>query len=499
MADPLHERDLVRPALDLVAKAAGPYLEALPELPVRNPAADALFDRLGGPLPERGDGTLASVEELLDVGTRAAMQSSGPRFFHFIVGGATPAAQAGDWITALLDQAGGLWAASPLATEAETVVLGWLKDLFGLPDAYGGVLTPSATFANLTALTCARHWWAAQHGVDVSADGLAGLPTMPVLASGYVHPSNRKALQILGCGRDTLRVCARDDVGRVDIDAMERALIEIDGPAVLIAAAGEVDTGDFDPIEALADLARRYGAWLHVDGAFGLFAGVSPRLRHLVRGVERAHSVAADGHKWLNVPYESGFAFVRDAELMGRAFGAWNAPYLPGVGDTHLNYASLGPESSRRARALPIWATLRAYGRSGYRSMIERHHDLANHLAALVEQAPELELLAPVRLCVVCLRYRPEAALGEAGLDELKSPAGRRTERGRPGVRRYHRVRGPGRAASGDRELADHGGGRRTVRAGGPGDRCPGGRGPRCGHTGGRRHRRPRMNLRRTA
>lgn len=432
MVDPLHERDLARPALDLVAGAAGRYLEALPELPVRDAAADVVFDRLGGPLPERGDGTLASIEELLDIGTRGATQSSGPRFFHLVVGGATPAAQAGDWVTGLLDQPAGLWIASPLATEAETVVLGWLKDLFGLPDTYGGVLTPSATFANLTALACARHWWAAQHGVDVTADGLAGLPTMPVLASGYIHPSNRKALQILGCGRDTVHICARDDAGRVDIDAMERALIEIDGPAVLIASAGEVNTGDFDPIDALADLARRYGAWLHVDGAFGLFAGVSPRLAHLTHGVERAHSVAADGHKWLNVPYESGFVFVRDAEMLGRAFGSWNAPYLPETGDTHLDYNRLGPESSRRARALPIWATLRAYGRSGYREMIERHHDLARRLGELVEEAPELELLAPVRLCVVCLRYRPAESgpdartepFTEAELDELNRRLG---------------------------------------------------------------------------
>ena len=424
MADPVHERDLAPAALALVAKAAGPYLEALPDALVRDPAADALFDRLGGPLPEHGDGTLAGVEELIEVGTRAGTRSSGPRFFHFIVGGATPAAQAADWVVGLLDQVAGLWIGSPFATETETVVLDWLKDLFGLPASFGGVLTPSATFANLSALACARQWWAARHGVDVVADGLAGLPRMPVLASGYVHPSNRKALQILGCGRDTIEVCARDDAGRVDLAAMESALARIDGPAVIIASAGEVSTGDFDPIDALADLAERYGAWLHVDGAFGLFASVSPRLRHLVRGVERAHSVSADGHKWLNVPYESGFVFVREPARLAAAFGAWNAPYLPGAGDTHVNYGALGPESSRRARALPIWATLRAYGRSGHREMIERHHDLALRLGAKVEQAPDLELLAPVRLCIVCFRYRPDPTASDTEVDELNRRLG---------------------------------------------------------------------------
>jgi glutamate/tyrosine decarboxylase-like PLP-dependent enzyme len=423
MSDPLRERELAPEALELVAAAARPYLEALPTLPVRDPAAGKLLDQLNGPLPEQADGTLETIERLLKVGTAAATHSSGPRFFHFVVGGSTPAAQAADWATTLLDQVAGLWPASPFAAQAETVVLGWLKELFGLPASYGGVLTPSATFANLTGLACARYWWAERHGVDVTAHGLGGLPIMPVLSSAYVHPSARKALQILGCGRDTVRVFARDEAGRLDLPAMERALAELDAPAVIIGNAGEVNAGDFDPIDDLADLAERYGAWLHVDGAFGLFAAVSPRTAHLVRGVERADSVAADGHKWLNVPYESGFAFVRDPQILGRAFGGWNAPYLPAPDDSRINYNNLGPESSRRARALPIWATLRAYGRAGHRAMVERHLDLAARLGRLVEESPDLELLAPVTLCVVCFRYRPPG-VPEQDLDELNRRLG---------------------------------------------------------------------------
>ncbi|MDL4770944.1 MULTISPECIES: pyridoxal phosphate-dependent decarboxylase family protein [Thermomonosporaceae] len=424
MSDPLDEQPLAAAALNVVARAAGPYLDSLAERRVHDRDRDALMDELDGPLPERGDGTLASVERLLRVGTETGTHSTGPRFFHYVVGGSTPAAMAGDWITSLLDQASGLWPASPFAARTETIVLRWLKDLFGLPSSYGAVLTPSATLAHVTGLSCARYWWAERHGADVSAHGLAGLPRMPVFSSGLVHVSTRKALQIIGCGRDTLRTFARDDAGRIDLPAMEAALAALDGaPAVIVANLGEVNGGDSDPIAEMAGLARRYRAWLHVDGAFGLFAALSPRTAHLARGVELADSVTSDGHKWLNVPYESGFSFVRDPALMSAAFGAMPAAYLPEADDERISYNMLGPESSRRARALPIWATLRAYGREGHREMVERHLDVAAHLGALVERSPDLELLAPVRLCVVCFRYRPPG-VPEDRLDELNARLG---------------------------------------------------------------------------
>jgi glutamate/tyrosine decarboxylase-like PLP-dependent enzyme len=441
--DPLFEVDKAADVLADVAAAAPDYLAELPTRLVRDVESHALLDGLDGPLPEAGLGATGSVAELLRIGAAAATHSSGPRFFHFVVGGSTPAAMAGDWVTSLLDQNAGLWTASPLATAAETVVLRWLKDLFHLPASWGGVLTPSATFANLTGLACARHWWADRHGVDVAADGLAGLPRMPVFASGYVHPSVRKALQTLGCGRDSVGVHARDDAGRVDLASLDRALSELDGPAVLVASAGEVNAGDFDPIADLADLAEKHGAWLHVDGAFGLFAALSPRTAHLVDGVARADSVAADGHKWLNVPYESGFAFVREPHRLGETFGSWNAPYLAPADDTTIDYNCLGPESSRRARALPIWATLRAYGRDGYRAMVERHLDLTERLEFLVDAAPDLELLAPTQLCVACFRYTApdadldalNAALGRALLDDGRVYVGTTVYRGMTALR----------------------------------------------------------------
>ncbi|WP_106399699.1 pyridoxal phosphate-dependent decarboxylase family protein [Actinocorallia populi] len=424
MDDPFAEAGAAAAPLELVLRAAGPYLDGLPDRRVHDRSADALLAELDGPLPDRGDGALASVERLLEIGTRAATHSSGPRFFHLVVGGSTPAAMAGDWTTSLLDQAGGMWVASPLAAQVETTVLRWLKDLFGIPLSYGGVLTPSATLAHVTGLACARTWWGERHGVDVASQGLAGLPPMPVFSSGLVHPSTRKALQILGHGRDTLRTFARDDIGRIDLAALEAALAGLDGaPAVIVGNVGDVHGGDSDPITDLADLAARYGCWLHVDAAFGMFAALSPRTSHMTAGVERADSITADGHKWLNVPYESGFSFIRDPALQPRAFGDWGVPYLPEAGGDQVNYNTLGPESSRRARALPIWATLRAYGRDGYREMVERHLDVAAHLGVLIEQDPDLELLAPVRLNIVCFRYRP-AGVPEDRLNDLNTRLG---------------------------------------------------------------------------
>ena len=424
MADPFVEAAEAAAALARVHAAAGPYLDSLAGRPVLDGAAAKLLPEMGGPLPSDGEGTAAVVDRLLRIGTAAGTASSGPRFFHFVTGGVTPAALAADWTASLLDQNAFARVSSPFAHETETVVLDWLRDLFGLPPGWGGALVASATFANFTALACATQWWGERQGADTVRDGLAGLPRMPVLSGGYVHASARKALQMLGHGRDAVEVYATDKAGRVDLDAMRRRLDELGGaPAVLIGNAGEVNAGDFDPISGLADLAADHGAWLHVDGAFGLFAALSPVSAGLLAGIERADSIAADGHKWLNVPYESGFALIHSPQRLGTAFGMPGAAYLPGPDDPGGGYALYGPESSRRARSLPIWATLAAYGRDGYRAMVERHLALAQRLAGLVDAAPELERLADVPLCVVCFRARP-AGVPSAELDDLNRRIG---------------------------------------------------------------------------
>jgi glutamate/tyrosine decarboxylase-like PLP-dependent enzyme len=337
--------------------------------------------------------------------------------FHFVTGGVTPAALGADWIASLIDQNAALWTSSPLASRVEAVAVDWLKELFRLPADWEGVLTTGATMANFTGLAAARRWWGERHDVDIDVQGFAGLPAVPVLSGGYIHVSASKALAMLGLGREGVRTFSRDGAGRVDLEALDAALGELGGaPAILVATAGEVNAGDFDPVNALADLAARHGAWLHVDGAFGLFARATPRGDELTAGIERADSVIADGHKWLNVPYDCGFAFVREPGRLQRTFGA-RAAYLGEPDPDRPDFFERAPEASRRARSLAVWATLRAYGRQGYRAMVERHLDLAERVRGRVAEAKDLELLADVPLNVVCFRHRPPG-MPEDALDE---------------------------------------------------------------------------------
>jgi glutamate/tyrosine decarboxylase-like PLP-dependent enzyme len=413
VTDPERLRDEAERVLAYVVDEARRYVSELDDAPVLAPGAYRAAEHFGGPLPEEGDGALAALTELVERGLEGATRSPGPRFFHFVTGGVTPAAHGADWLATTLDQNAFTPVSSPLGTRLERVAIGWLLDLFALPSSWGGVLTTGATAANFVGLAAARGWWAAKHGVEVDERGFAGLPPVPVFSSGYVHPSATKALAMLGIGRGTVQAFARDAAGRLDHDALERGLFALGGaPAIVIANAGDVNTGDFDPIEAMADLAERHGAWLHVDGAFGLFARVTPRAAGLAAGVDRAHSVVADGHKWLNVPYDCGFAFVRDPAPLRSTF-ALTAPYLPGD-------EVPTPESSRRARSLAVWATLRAYGRAGYRELVERHLGLAQRLARRVDEQPDLERLADVQLNIVCFRFRPPD-VPEAELDELNA------------------------------------------------------------------------------
>ena len=424
MPDPLEDRDRLSALLAQAANAARAYLSGIDERPAGGgPSRDAAALRFAASLPDAGDGSLATISRLLTDGIEAATNSAGPRFFHFVTGGSTPAALAADWLASTLDNNAGLWVSSPLGSRLEQIAVAWLKELFDLPPEWAGVLTTGATMSNFTALAAARQWWGEEHGIDIASRGISGLPAVPVLTSGFIHASAKKALSMLGVGHATVRVFANDEAGRMDLTAFERALQQLQGaPAIVIATAGEVNAGGFDPIEGMAELAHRYHAWLHVDGAFGLFARLSPSIAELARGVDQADSVIADGHKWLNVPYDCGFAFVRDGRLLATVFGM-GAPYFPVAEADHPDFLYLGPEMSRRARALAVWATLAAYGRSGYRAMVERHVSLARRVADQIRESDDFELLEEPRLNVICFRYRP-SGIADTDLDGLNRRLG---------------------------------------------------------------------------
>jgi glutamate/tyrosine decarboxylase-like PLP-dependent enzyme len=387
------------------------------------PGARSALKGFHEPLPDTGCGAAAAIDELLRLNEAAGANTQGPRCYHFVLGGSTPAALGADLLATAFDAITYTWVTSPVGVEMERQALDWLKELLGLPASWSGIMVTGATMANFVCLASARQWWGEESGVDVSETGMAGLPVMPVLTSGFVHASTLKVLALLGVGRANVRRFARDERGRMDLAGLERALESLNGqPAVVVVNAGEVNAGEFDPVAETIELARRYRCWVHVDGAFGLFARLSPRTAHLVEGVELADSATVDGHKWLNVPYDSGYAFVRDHALMAKAF-RYSADYLPSEDDARPTFGAIGPESSRRARSFAVWATLKAYGREGHRQIVEHCLDIAAHFADVVRHTPELELMNDPQLNIVAFRYNP-GGTPDADLDVLNQTLG---------------------------------------------------------------------------
>ncbi len=416
-------RDELESLIQPLQEALARVIRSTDDRPALQPGAEAALAGFHVPLPEAGCGAAEAIDELLRLNEVAGGNTAGPRAYHFVIGGCTPAALAADLLATAFDAITYTWVLSPAGVEMERQALNWLKELFGLPASWTGVMVTGATMANFVCLAAARQWWGEQHGEDVSETGLSGLPQMPVLGSGFVHASTLKVLATQGVGRGHVQRFQRDDFGRLDIDAFRKGLDALEGaPAVVVVNAGEVNAGEFDPVLEMVELARQYNTWIHVDGAFGLFAAVSPRTAHLVEGLEQADSATVDGHKWLNVPYDSGYAFVRDYGLMARAF-RYSADYLPVEDHARPTYGAIGPESSRRARSFAVWATLKAYGRTGHRRIVEHCLDITQHFAAVVRRTPGLELLNDPQLNIVSFRYDP-GGLDETALNDLNERLG---------------------------------------------------------------------------
>ena len=355
---------------DLLENAADRAIAYLATIGHRGvaPTSDAVgrLAELDEALPETVSDAAETVRILDDVGSPASMAMAGPRFFGFVIGGSLPVALAASWLASAWDQNSALYRVTPATAHLEQVALRWLVDLLGLPPAAGGAFVTGATVANFTALAAARHAVLERAGWNVEADGLFGAPPIAVVIGDEAHPSLIKSLGLLGMGR------AR--VVRVPVDGQGRmraaALPKLNGPTIICTQAGNVNTGAFDPIARICDAAQASGAWVHVDGAFGLWAQAAPTRRYLCEGIDRADSWATDAHKWLNVPYDSGVAFVREAHAL-RAAMAITAEYLP-TATPHRNPADFTPELSRRARGVEVWAALRHLGRAGVADLVER-------------------------------------------------------------------------------------------------------------------------------
>jgi glutamate/tyrosine decarboxylase-like PLP-dependent enzyme len=406
--------------LHRTAELAGDFLDRLPDRPVA-PKVElpALRAALGGPIPDKPSDPTAVIEALARAAEPGLVGSAGPRFFGFVVGGGVPAALAADWLASAWDQNNGLYALSPAAAVVEEVAASWLIELFGLPGGSSVGFTTGATMASFTALAAGRHRVLKRAGWNVEEDGYVGAPAIEVVVGDEAHVTIFASLQMLGLGRSRVHRVAADGQGRLRADALRETLNGLDGPILVCAQSGNVNTGAFDPLPEIVEAVRsKANAWLHVDGAFGLWAAVVPALQDRVAGLAGADSWTTDAHKWLNVPYDSGIVICRDAAAHHAAMALGASYYVVAEGSERdsMNFV---PESSRRARGFAIYAALRSLGRSGLSDMIDRCCALARRMADGLRSADGVTILNDVVLNQVLLRFSPPGEADAAATDDF--------------------------------------------------------------------------------
>jgi glutamate/tyrosine decarboxylase-like PLP-dependent enzyme len=393
-----------RRLIERTAELAEGFLESLGERPVGARAEVAsLREAFGGRLPDTGEDPVAVIERLATASEPGLVASAGPRYFGFVIGGALPAAMAADWLAAAWDQDAAGYVCSPAAAVAEEIAAEWLLDLLDLPRESSVGFVTGGQGANTVGLAAARHAVLERAGWDVGERGLQGAPRVRTVVGAEAHVTVFGALRLLGLGMGAERIDA-DEQGRMIPEALERALAAHEGPLVVAAQAGNVNSGAFDPIQDIAVIVDAHGGWLHVDGAFGLWARTAPSLQRLVEGLERADSWGTDAHKWLNVPYDSGIAIVRDRAPHVAAM-AREAAYLQRATGGEREPARYTPDASRRARGFAIWAALRSLGRSGVIELVERCCSHARRFADVLGAEPGVDILNDVVLNQVLVRF----------------------------------------------------------------------------------------------
>ena len=375
---------------------------------------DELVQALGGPLADAGEDPARVLALLAAQAERGVVASGSPRYFGFVIGGSQPVAMASDWLTTAYDQNAGLHVCSPWAAAVEEVAAGWLLDLFDLPRESSLGFVTGCQAANFTCLAAARHALLRREGWDVEADGLAGAPRLHVVTSAESHVTVDVALRYLGIGTRSAHRVEADAQGRMRADRLRELLATLAGPVLVCAQAGNVNSGAFDPLDDIADiLVDRPDAWLHVDGAFGLWARASRALSPLASGMQRADSWATDAHKWLNVPYDCGVAMVRHRQDHHDAMTS-SAPYLEQKRGLERDAVDWSPEFSRRARGVPTYATLRALGREGVEALLDRCCAAARAMAAALAAEPGVGVLNDVVLNQVLVRFGDDDATTRA-------------------------------------------------------------------------------------
>jgi glutamate/tyrosine decarboxylase-like PLP-dependent enzyme len=381
------------------------YLRALSERPVAASATRAeLLAALRAPLPDSGEAPASVLDRLAAQAARGTSACAAPRYFGFVIGGSLPVALAADWLVSTWDQNAGLYMISPLVSVLEDVAAEWLLELFDLPREAGVGFVTGCQMANFTGLAAARHGVLQRAGWDVEADGLAGAPRVNLVASAESHVTIDVAARYLGFGTRAIQRVACDDQGRMRADALQALLQRLDGPTIVCAQAGNVNSGAFDPLREIGRLTRAHGAWLHVDGAFGLWARASREHAALAEGIELADSWATDAHKWLNVPYDCGVAIVREREVH-RAATSSTAAYLIQTRGAERDPTDWVPEFSRRARSVPVYAALRALGRAGVADLVRRNCARAQQMARRLAAEPGVRVLNEVVLNQVLVRF----------------------------------------------------------------------------------------------